>query len=158
MHHILSRDAGALKKVQKLTLQFVKGLRNVPVEAALQQLLLFSLPHWQIRGDLISMFKTTHGLLETPMGSTVAHPTRKRLRGHTYKFHQQRGCTRRRQYAFTIWAVPSPVKSFKISMDSHWQSLFPQHILTRIKSSHPNDPFHIPHHPTLSLIIVRTAL
>ncbi len=43
------------------------------------------------------MFKITHGPLEFPMASTFAHPTRKGLRDHAYKFHQQRCCTRRRQ-------------------------------------------------------------
>ncbi len=43
-------------------------------------------PH--TRGDLIAMFKIIHGLLEFPMTSTFAHPTRKGLRGHAYKFHQ----------------------------------------------------------------------
>ncbi len=71
------------------------------------------------------MFKISHGLLEFPTASTFAHPNHKVLRGHAYKFHKQRGCTRRRRFAFTIPAVPfwnklsaeivnaSSVKSFK---------------------------------------------
>ncbi len=98
---ILSRDAEALEKVQKL----MKGLRRVPYEAALEQLRLFSLAHWRIRGDIISLFTITHGLLEFPMEPTFAHPTRKELRDHTYKFHQQRCCTHRRQFASIIRAV-----------------------------------------------------
>ncbi len=58
---ILSRDAEALVKVQKLALMFMKELRHVPYEAPLQQLRIF---------------------------------------------HQQKCCTRRSQYAFTIRAVP----------------------------------------------------
>ncbi len=84
------------------------------------------------------MFKSTHGFLELPMASTFAHPTRKGLRGHAYKFHQQRCCTRRRRFAFTIRAVlflnklpaeivnESSLKSFKTLLDAHWQSLFPE--------------------------------
>ncbi len=123
---------------QKLSLKFVKGLRHVPYEAALIQLRLFSLTHQRIRGDLITMFKITHGLLEFPMASTFVYPTRQELRGHAFKFHQQRCCTRRRQFAFTIRAVPfwnklpaeivnaSSVKSFKALLDARWQSLFPE--------------------------------
>ncbi len=85
-HPILSRDTEALEKVQKLALKFVKELRHVPCEAALKQLRLFSLIHRRIRGDLITMFKITHGLLEFPMESTFAHPTHEVLRGHAYKF------------------------------------------------------------------------
>ncbi len=137
-HPILCRDAEALEKVQKLALKFVKGLRHVPYEAALKQLRLFYLTHRQIRGDLIAMFKITHGLLEFPMASTFVYPTRQGLGGHAFKFHQQRCCTRRRQFAFTVRAVPfwsklpaeivnaSSVKSCKALLDARWQSLFPE--------------------------------
>ncbi len=113
-----------------MVVKFVKGLRHVPYKAPLQQLRLFSLTHRQIRGDLLFMFKITHGLLEFPMVSTVTHPTRKELRGHDYKFHQLRCCTRRHQYTFSIRAVPfwnklpveivnaSLVKSFKTLLDA----------------------------------------
>ncbi len=74
--------------MQKLAMQFVKGLRNIPYEAELQQLRLFSLAYRRIRGDLISMFKINHGLLEFPMESKFAHLTRKGLRGHDSKFYQ----------------------------------------------------------------------
>ncbi len=84
------------------------------------------------------MFKVSNGHLEFLMASTFEHPARKGLRGHAYKFHQQRYCTRRHQFGFTIRAVlfwnklpaeivnASSVKSFKILLDSHWQSLFPE--------------------------------
>ncbi len=52
---ILCRNAEALKKVQKLALMFVKGLRNVPYETALKQLRLFSITHRRTRGDLLAM-------------------------------------------------------------------------------------------------------
>ncbi len=105
-HPILCRDAEALEKVQKLALKFVKGFRHVPYEAAPKQLCLFSLTHRRIRGDLIAMFKFTHRLLEFPMASTFVYPTCQGLRGHAFKFHQQRCCTRRRQFTFIIRAVP----------------------------------------------------
>ncbi len=123
---ILSRHKG-IGKV--LALKFVKGLPHVLYEAALLQLRVFSLTHRRIRGGLVSMFKITHGLLEFLMGSTFTHETRKGLRGHAYKVHQQRCCTCRRQFAFTIRAVPfwtklppeivnaSSVKSFKTLLD-----------------------------------------
>ncbi len=173
-HPILSRDAEALEKVQKLTLKFVKGLRRVAYEAALQQLRLFSLEHQRIRGDLISMFKITHGLLKFPMESAFTHPPHKGLRDHTYKFHQQSFCTRRRQYAFAIPAVPfrnkllakivnaSSVKPFKISWTSSDSPCSPKYpfntpppttqslsTLTHVKNSHPNDHSHIPPPPHL---------
>ncbi len=95
-HSILCRDAEALEKVQKLALKLVKGLRHVPYEAALKQLRLFSLTHRRIRGELKAMIRIMHGLLEFPMASTFVYPTRQGLRGHAFKFHQQRCCTHRR--------------------------------------------------------------
>ncbi len=86
----------------------------------------------------MAMVKIAHGLLEFPMASTFAHPTRKGLRGHAYKFHQQRCCMRRRQLAFTIRAFSfwnklpteivnaSSVNSFKTLLVAHWQSLLPE--------------------------------
>ncbi len=130
-HPILCRDAEALEKVQKHVLNFEKGLRHVPYEAALKQLRLFSLTQRRTRLDLIAIFKITHGLLEFPMASAFVYPTRQGLRGHTFEFHQQRYCARRRQFAFTIRAVPlwnklpaeivnaSSVKSFKALLDAH---------------------------------------
>ncbi len=124
--------------MQKLALKLVKGLWHVAHETALKQLRLFSLTHRRIRGNLITMFKITHGPLEFPMAPTFAHPTRKGLCSNAYKFHQQRCCTRRRQFAFTIRVVPfwnklpaeivnaSSVKSLKTLLDDHWQSLFPE--------------------------------
>ncbi len=107
-------------------------------------------------------FKTTYGLLEFPMASTFVHSTQEGLRGHAYKFHQQRCCTHRRQFAFTIRTVSfwiklptkivdaSSVKSFKalpVPRSIHLthlqsQSIPSAHIDPR-KNSHRNDPSHI---------------
>ncbi len=82
------------------------------------------------------MFKIIHRLLDFPMSFTFAHPTHKGLRGHAQQFHQQRCCTCRHQFTFTIRAVhfgnklkaeivkASSVKSFKTLPEAHWQSLF----------------------------------
>ncbi len=84
------------------------------------------------------MFKITHSLLKFPTATTFAYPTRQGIRDHAFKLHQQRCCTRRRQFAFTIRAVPfcnklpaeivnaSSVKYFKALLDALWQSLFPE--------------------------------
>ncbi len=103
---ILSRDCQALESVQKLAVKFVKGLRHVPYETALQRLQLFSLIRRRIRGDLICMYKIMHGLLDFPCNAVFAAPTRIGLRGHTLKIHQQRCKTRRRQHAFSVRVIP----------------------------------------------------
>ncbi len=95
----------ACSSEKKLALRFLKGCRYVPYEAAVQHLRLFSLTHRRICGDLISMFKITHGLLEFPIESIFTYPVRKGLQDHACKFRQQGCCTRRRQFSFTILAV-----------------------------------------------------
>ncbi len=70
---IISRDAEAVEKVRKHTLKFVKKLRHVPYEAALQQLRLFSRTHRRFRGDLMPMFMVTHALLEFPIQHTKGY-------------------------------------------------------------------------------------
>ncbi len=63
---ILSRDCQALEGVQKVAVKFVKGLRHVPYETALQRLRLFSLVRRRISGNLICMYKIIYGLLNFP--------------------------------------------------------------------------------------------
>ncbi len=59
-HPVLSQDAGALEKVQKLALKFLNGLQHVPYEVALKQVHLFNLTSYRIREGLIAMFNVTH--------------------------------------------------------------------------------------------------
>ncbi len=63
---ILSRDCQALESVKKFAVKFVKGLRHVPYETAVQRLQLLSLISTRIRGDPICMYKIMHGLLDFP--------------------------------------------------------------------------------------------
>ncbi len=133
---ILSRDCQALESVQKLAVKFVKGLRHVQYETSVQQLQLFSLIRRRIRGDLICMHKIMQGLLDVPCDAVFAAPTRIGLRGHTFKIHQQRCKTRRRQHALSVRVVPywnklpqeivtaTSVETFKFRLDARWQSLF----------------------------------
>ncbi len=102
----LSQGCQALESVQKLAVKFVKGLRHVPYETALQWLQLFSLIRRRIRGALICMYKIMHGLLDFPCDAVFAAPTRIGLRGHALKIHHQRCKTRRRQHAFSVRVVP----------------------------------------------------
>ncbi len=129
---ILSRDRQALESVQKLAGNFVKGLRYVLYETALQRLRLFSLVCRRIRGDLICMYKIMHGLLDFPCDVVLAPSTRIGRRGHTFKIHQQRCKTRRRQHTFSFRRVPyfnklpkwifnaSSAEAFKFRLDARW--------------------------------------
>ncbi len=71
---ILSRGCQVLEIVQKLAVKFVKGLRNVLYESALQRLQLFSLVHRRIRSDLICTYKIMHGLFDFQCDEVFAAP------------------------------------------------------------------------------------
>ncbi len=77
---IPSHYAPTLEKVRKRVSKFVRGLWQVPYEAALQLVRLFSLTHWRIRGDLKTMFKIIHSLLEFPTKPIFTSPTRSGLK------------------------------------------------------------------------------
>ncbi len=139
-----------VENVQKLAVKFAKGLRNVPYEAALQRLWLFSLVRRRICGKLICMCNILHGLLDFPCDTAFAAPTRFGIRGHAFKIHQQRCKTRRRHHAFSVRVVPywnklpeeildaSSVDIFKLQLDARWQSLFTEvPSLTRYPISPP---------------------
>ncbi len=52
------------------------------------------------------MLKITHDLLEFPIEPIFTPPTYSGLRGHAYKFHQQRCYTHRHHHAFCICGDP----------------------------------------------------
>ncbi len=92
---ILSRDSQALESVQELPVMFVKEVRHVKYEAALQRLQLFSLIRKRNRGDLIYMYKKIHGYIFHAT-QRLLPPTRAGPRSQAFKIHQQRRKTRRR--------------------------------------------------------------
>ncbi len=65
---ILPRDCPALESIQNVAVKFVKGLRHVPQETALQRLRLFSLVRRRIRSGCtaFSAFHATQCLLPPP--------------------------------------------------------------------------------------------
>ncbi len=90
---ILSRDCQAIENFQKLTVKFVKGLRHVPYETALQRLQLFSLIRRRIRGNLICIYRIMHCFLDFPCDAVFAAPTRcsspilePAARGYCYRY------------------------------------------------------------------------
>ncbi len=66
-----TRRLEALNKVQNLAVQSVTGLQHVPSGATIQKIRLISLFHWRF-----SVFKITHGLLESPNHSVSPWPVK----------------------------------------------------------------------------------
>ncbi len=135
----------------------------MPYETALQRLRLFSL----VSGDLICMYKKMHGHLDFPCDAVLAAPIRIWLRDHTFKIHQQRCKTRRRQNAFSVRVVPywnklpeeivnaPSVETLKLRLDALWQSLFPEIPLLPVpRYSLPNLVHPVVSHPYAVTVII----
>ncbi len=93
--------AEMLENVSKPAVNFVKGLRHAPYEAA-----SISLALSRLYGDKICMYKTVHGLIHFSWAAIFAAPTRSGLRDHTAKIHQKLCNTRRHQHAFSVRVAP----------------------------------------------------
>ncbi len=80
-------------------------MRHLPYEKRLQRLGLHSLHRRRLCADLITAFKIFTGLLVIDSDLLCLHPTRRDLRGHSYKVHQ---CTshrrsRGRPFRWGLW-------------------------------------------------------
>ena len=119
-----------LEKVQRRATKMVRGLKDEPYETRLKTLGLPSLRHRRLRGDIIFMFKITHGLVHT--GMEIPYSTNTTTRGHQYKLETGRYKTLARRQFLTNrvvneWnSLPRDVVSartincFKTRLDCHW--------------------------------------
>ncbi len=71
---ILSRGSQALGCVQELVVKFVKMLRHVLFEVALQHLRIVALVRREIHGDFICMYKIVNGLFSVQWNAGFAAP------------------------------------------------------------------------------------
>ncbi len=107
----------------------------------------------------------TQFILEFLIESIFTHPAHTGLHGHAYKFHQQRYCTHRRKYPFSIRAIPflsklpaeivnaPSVKSVKTLLGTNYLSLFPE---INVKSTSSYNPFPLHSWPHLETHIYIT--
>ncbi len=155
------------RKCSKICDEVCKGAAPLPYDTALQRLRLFSLIRRRLRGDLICMYKIMHGLLDFPCDAVFAATTRIGLRGHTFKIHQQRCKTRRRQHAFSVQVVPywdnlpeeianaPSVETLKLRQDARLQPLFPDVPLSPVpRYALPNLSFPVVSHPYAITVII----
>lgn len=124
----------ALEKVQQRATKMVKSLHGLSYEDRLKELKLPTLKHRRLRGDIIIMYKVTHGLLRTSIGIPYSM-TNRNLRGHPFKLEPARFSTKARRHFLTnriveewnrlpVHVVTAPtLNSFKGRLDNHWSNV-----------------------------------
>ena len=129
-HPRLKGQIGQLEKVQRRATKLVKNIRHLPYRERLKRLDLPSLKHRRLRGDMITLYKITHGLMNTNI--QVPYSANHHLRGHCLKLAYSTSTSPARRHFITArstgdWnSLPESVVmapsllSFKNRLDKHW--------------------------------------
>ena len=97
----LEKDKNLVESVQIRATRIILGIKGKPYEERLKILMLPSLRYRRLRGDLIEVYKYTHGLYKVPEG-LLEFETRTNTRGHGYKLKKLRCNTSMRQHFFSL--------------------------------------------------------
>ena len=125
---------GELEDVQRRATKLIVSLKEKPYPERLTTLNLPSLEHRRLRGDMIDMYKYTHGIYLTSRPHFNYYQGRD-TRGHSLKLEKSRSRLDTRSNFFvqrgtTIWnglpnsVVTAPsINAFKNRLDAHWKKL-----------------------------------
>ena len=123
-------DINKLEKVQRRATKLVSGLYNLSYQNRLRRLKIPSLAHRRLRGDVIAMYKLTHGFMVSSIA--IPYATNQNLRGHSLKLEPERFQTKERSHFLCNRIVkewnklPNSVVTansldlFKSRLDNHW--------------------------------------
>ena len=110
----------------------VPALKNLSYPERLRKLKLPSLSYRRLRGDMITTFKITNGLLDLEPGIFFSLPPHQNTRGHSKKLAKEKARTEKRRATFAprivnCWnSLPEPivtapsVRAFEARLDKHW--------------------------------------
>ena len=79
------KDINQLEGVQRRATKLVKALHDLPYEDRLKELSLYSLTQRRARGDMLTVFKIIHGLIDIDMTKLFQFSEGSKTRGHNYK-------------------------------------------------------------------------
>ena len=125
----LQKDKNLIEGVQRRATKIIPGLKDLKYEERLEKIKLPSMKYRRERGDMIEVYKYTHGLYSTPPPFTV---DTNKTRGHSLKIKKQQPTTNPRQAFFSIriennWnSLPDhivnakTINGFKNGLDRHW--------------------------------------
>jgi hypothetical protein len=80
----LEKDKNLVESVQRRATSILRGLKGKSYEERLKIMKLPSLRYRRLRGDLIEVYKYTHGLYKVPKG-LLEFEARTNTRSHSYK-------------------------------------------------------------------------
>ena len=86
---LYKKDAILVENVQRRATKLVPELVNLSYEERLKALGLPSLMYRRLRGDLIEVYKLTHGFYSVNVEKYIAFSTEQRTRGHKFKLKKQ---------------------------------------------------------------------
>lgn len=93
------KDKKLIEGVQRRATKVIPGLKNFDYEKRLEKMKLPSMSYRRLRGDLIEVFKYTHGLYMLEF-SFLEKEVRTNTRGHNFKLKKHRCNTNQRQNFF----------------------------------------------------------
>ena len=96
----LKQDRERLEGLQRRATKMVPALKNLPYPKRLRKLKLLSLSYRKLRGEMITTFKITNGLLDVEPGIFFSLPPHKNTRGHSKKLARERARTKKMRATF----------------------------------------------------------
>ena len=88
--------------VQRRATKLVKALKDLPYEDRLKELSLYSLAQRRDRGDMITVFKIIHGMIDIDMTKLFKFEDSNKTRGHNFKLKTPKSFkTDMRKYSFS---------------------------------------------------------
>lgn len=127
------KDINVIENVQRRATKQIPGLKELSYENRLRKLKLPTLKHRRLRGDMIQVYKLTHGYYDTPVAEGFLKiNVNKRTRSHSLPLQKGTYRLNVRKYAFkervvNHWnslpndVVTSPsLKTFEARLDKYW--------------------------------------
>ena len=130
----LKKDCKALEDVQRRATKQVQQLKGLTYPERLQRLKLPTLVYRRLRGNMIEVYKITHGLCKVKQEELLPKKRYYGNRGHQWQLEKIRVSSSTRQHSFThrivtTWnTLPAEVvdapslNSFKSRLDKRWRN------------------------------------
>ena len=128
----LKKHITAIENVQRRATKFVPGLSKLPYKERLQKVKLPTLSYRRYRGDMIEVFKITHGLYDESVSTELLVKQHSITRGHPYSLYKRHCRLDLRKYSFCNRVVDQwnvlpehvvnvdTVMSFERALDKLW--------------------------------------